>query len=111
MSINLFKTYNEGQYGLKPWAANLIMGILEFFLIFGWFFGTLWGYMNSIIGLDFIDAFEFLKNSGFILAGLMLVWNLLVWFVQPLRTKFNYSESIWNIIFIITTIIQTATME
>ena len=37
MLINLFKTYNEGQYGLKPWAANLIMGILEFIFVFGWF--------------------------------------------------------------------------
>ena len=110
MLINLFKTYNEGQYGLKPWAANLIMGILEFIFVFGWFFGTLWSYANSIFGLDFIEAFEFLKNCGLILAGLMLAWNLLVWFVKPLRTKFNVSESLWNVVFIILTVIETISM-
>lgn len=110
MLINLFKTYNEGQYGLKPWAANLIMGILEFFLLVGWFFGTLWGYMNAIFGLDFIEAFGFLENSGFVLAGLMLVWNFLVWIIKPLRTKFNYKESLWNVVFIILTIIDSMHM-
>lgn len=110
MLINLFKTYNEGQYALKPWAANLIMGVLEFILIMGWFFGTLWGYMNAIFGLDFIEVFEFLEDAGFILAGLMLVWNLLVWCIKPLRTKFNYSESLWNIVFIVLTVIESLKM-
>ena len=110
MLIKLFKTYNEGQYGLKPWAANLIMGILEFILVMGWFFGTLWVYMNAIFELDFIEAFEFLEESGYIIAALMLLWNLLVWFIKPLRTKLNYSESLWNVVFIVLTIVESATM-
>jgi len=102
--------FNEGQYGMKPLLANIIMGIIEVLLIIGWFFGTLWGYMHSIFGLDYIGAFKFLKNSGFVLAGLILVWNLLVWFIGPLRTKFNYKESLWNIVFIILTVIDSIKM-
>ncbi len=106
MKIDLFKTYNEGQYKLKPWAANLIMGILELVFVLGWFYGCIFIAFQQILNFEIVEAFDFVGiTSGLVLAGLFIGWNLLVWLVKPLRTKFNYKESLWNVIFIIWTIV------
>ena len=93
--------FNEGQYGLKPWLANLIMGLLEFILVLIWFLGSLLVGFGAIFSFD-IELFEaWDATTSITLAAIFLVWNLLVWLIKPLRTKFNYRETWWNLIFII----------
>lgn len=111
MLMKIFKTYNEGQYGLKPWAADLIMGIIELIFVFCWLFGSFFAMIQQILNFDafedIVDFLNFEAGIGFVLAGLFLVWNLLVWFIKPLRTKFNFKESLWNIVFIVWTIVDS----
>jgi len=91
---------NEGQYAFKPWMANLIMGILELVLVIVWFLGSLLTGMSAMLSLD-IEIFEdWDATTSIVLASAYLVWNLLVWIIKPLRTRFNYSESMWNLFFI-----------
>lgn len=92
---------NEGQYGFKPWMANLIMGLLELVLLVVWFLGSLLSGLSAVFSLDLglIDHWD--SGTSIALAGAYLIWDLLVWMIKPLRTRFNYSESMWNIIFII----------
>lgn len=91
--------YNEGQYALKPWMANVIMGILELAMLIFWAITVFPAIFNSsnidetLIGLDVL----------FIV--LFLVWNILVWTVKPLRTRFNWNEAKLNVFVIISTII------
>lgn len=92
---------NEGQYKFKPWLANVIMGVLEIVLVIGWVIGGVLSGMSLIMDLDFglIDDWD--VGTSFVLAVIYLVWNLLVWLVKPLRTRFNYKCSLWNVVFII----------
>jgi hypothetical protein len=92
---------NEGQYNLKPWLANLIMGVLEIVLVIGWLIGGVLSGMSLIMDLDFDLIDDWDEGTSFVLAGIYLVWNLLVWLIKPLRTRFNYKCSIWNVVFII----------
>lgn len=95
-----FKTYNEGQYGLKPWMANVIMGIVELILVLLWLFGSVITGLGAILSFD-IDIVEgWDAGTGFVLAALYLIWNILVWSIKPLRTHFNHRESLWNLLFI-----------
>ena len=91
---------NEGQYGFKPWMANLIMGIFELAMVIVWFIGSLWGGISAIFSLDIEIMEEWDATTSLILAAAYLVWNLLVWIVKPLRTRFNYTETWWNLLFI-----------
>ena len=96
-----FKTYNEGQYGLKPWMANLLMGIFEIILVIAWFICSFLVLFSSVLSLDI----ELVENAdagvGFALAAIYLLWNILVWCIKPLRTKFNCIGSLWNLLFIV----------
>lgn len=115
MLEKLFKTYNEGQYKLKPWLANLIMGVLDFIFVVGWFILSMYiifsQMMDTTIGSvfeDMVDMLEFAGGySGLLIAGLFLIWNLLVWFIGPLRTKMNCKESLWNVILIIWSVVDS----
>ena len=40
-----------------------------------------------------------------LLIVLYLVWNILVWTIKPLRTKWNWKEAKWNVVVIISLII------
>ena len=91
----------EGQCKLKPWLANVIMGVLEIVLVIGWLIGGVLSGMSLIMDLDFDLIDDWDEGTSFVLAGLYLVWNLLVWLIKPLRTRFNYKCSIWNVVFII----------
>ncbi len=106
--------FNVGQYALKPWAANLIMGFLEFVLVLVWILGVLAAYfatLGTILNVDIDGAVQLMENCDVILTVSLctcfLVWNLLVWFVKQLRTKFNFNESLFNIIFIVWLIVDT----
>lgn len=92
--------FNEGQYGLKPWIANVIMGVLEFIMILVWFIGSFLTGISAAFSLN-VKVFDD-WNTGATLAicGAFLVWNILVWLIKPLRTKFNYSETWYNLAFI-----------
>ena len=92
--------FNEGQYGLKPWMANLLMGLLEIILVIVWIFGSMLAGLSAIFSLDIEVMSSWDVTTTFVLAGIFLFWNLLVWFVGPLRTKFNYRETWWNLAFI-----------
>ena len=112
MIIDLFKTYNEGQYPLKPWAANVIMGILEVLLVSGWLIFSFYVVFSKIFSFRWWDAVEYAgPTSSFLLAALFVVWNVLVWFIKPLRTNFNYKESLWNVIFIVWLIVDAIQMS
>ena len=50
-------------------------------------------------------------TSSLLLAALFVVWNVLVWFIKPLRTIFNYKESLWNVIFIVWLIVDAIQMS
>ena len=91
---------NEGQYGFKPWMANLIMGILELALVIVWLCGSVLTVISAMLSLDIEIFEEWDATTSIVLAAAYLVWNLLVWIIKPLRTRFNYSESIWNLFFI-----------
>ena len=92
--------FNVGQYGFKPWMANLVMGLLEFVLIIVWFLGSLLTGLSSMLSLDIkvMEAWD--VTTSLILAGALLAWNLLVWCIKPLRTKWNNIEAKYNIAFI-----------
>lgn len=87
------------------------MGIIEIIFVMGWLFGSFFAMMQEILSFDaledIVDFFNFKAGLGFIFAGLFLIWNLLVWFIKPLRTKFNFKESLWNIVFIVWTIVDS----
>ena len=99
--------FNVGQYGFKPWMANLTMGLLEAALLIVWFLGSMLIALKAWFSLD-IDAMINLDGTASLLliAGLLL-WNLLVWLIKPLRTKFNYKETWYNLGFIAWTIYTT----
>lgn len=44
---------NEGQFKLKPWLANVIMGVLEIVLVAGWLIGGVLSGMALMMDLDF----------------------------------------------------------
>lgn len=92
--------FNVGQYGFKPWMANLVMGLLEFVLVIVWLLGSFLTGISSVLSLDLkvMEAWD--VTTTLTLAGALLVWNLLVWFIKPLRTKWNNSEAKYNIAFI-----------
>ena len=92
---------NEGQCTLKPWLANVIMGLLEVVLVIGWLIGGVLSGMSLIMDLDFDLIDDWDVGTSFVLAGIYLIWNLLVWLIKPLRTRFNYNLSIWNVVFIV----------
>lgn len=99
--------FNEGQYGFKPWMANLTMGLLEFIMIVVWLLGSFLTGIGAAFSFD-IAVFESWDiASTLALCGGFLVWNLLVWFIKPLRTKFNQKETWYNLAFIAWLIIST----
>ena len=99
--------FNEGQYGFKPWMANLTMGLLEFVMIVVWLLGSFLTGIGAVLSFD-IAVFESWDiASTLALCGGFLVWNLLVWFIKPLRTKFNQKETWYNLAFIAWLIIST----
>jgi hypothetical protein len=99
--------FNEGQYGFKPWMANVTMGLLEIVMVVVWFLGSLLTGVSAVFSFDFnvIDSWD--VASTLALCAGFFVWNLLVWFVKPLRTKFNNSEARWNLVFIVWLIVST----
>jgi hypothetical protein len=102
---------NEGQYGMKPWLANLLMGILEFVMVVVWLLGSFITGLGAIFSFDF-EAFEdWDAASTLVLCGCFLVWNLLVWLIRPLRTKFNYKETWYNLAFIAWLLVSTFILE
>lgn len=99
--------FNEGQYAFKPWMANVTMALLEIVMVIVWFLGSLLSGLSAIFSFD-IEVFEsWDAASTLALCGGFLVWNLLVWFIKPLRTKFNNSEARWNLVFIAWLIVST----
>ena len=102
---------NEGQYGMKPWLANLLMGILEFVMVVVWLLGSFLTGLGAIFSFDFevLEAWD--EASTLALCGGFLVWNLLVWLIKPLRTKFNYRETWWNLAFIVWLLVYTFILE
>ena len=99
--------FNEGQYGFKPWMANLTMGILEIAMVIVWFLGSLLTGFSAALSLDIEVMEDWDATTTIVLCAAFLVWNLLVWCIKPLRTKFNYSETKWNVVFIIWLIVST----
>lgn len=99
--------FNEGQYSFKPWMANLTMGLLEVAMVIVWFLGSFLAGIGAFLSfdIDVIDSWDTVTTLA--LCGGFLVWNLLVWFVQPLRTKFNDTEAKWNLVFIAWLLIST----
>jgi len=91
--------YNEGQYALKPWMANVIMGILELAISFFWVISVFKIVFNSS-SLEEADI-----AISILLIVCYLVWNILVWTIKPLRTRFNWKEAKLNVFLIIATII------
>lgn len=92
--------FNEGQYGFKPWMANLTMGLLEVVMVVLWFLGSLLSGLSAMLSLDVAVMDSWDVTTTLILCGAFLFWNCLVWFIAPLRTKFNYSETWYNVAFI-----------
>lgn len=92
--------FNEGQYCLKPWLANLIMGLLELVMLVAWVLGSFLVGLQHILNFDLVSFDEWDTTTSIILIALFLFWNILVWAIKPLRTKFNYSETWWNLLFI-----------
>ena len=99
--------FNEGQYGLKPWMANVIMGILELVMVVVWFLGSFLGGISAIFSFDLAVIEDWDATTTIALCAGFLVWNCLVWFIKPLRTKFNWAEAKSNIVFIIWLIVTT----
>lgn len=98
---------NEGQYGFKPWMANVIMGIIEFILLIGWFIGGFITGFDSMMSLDIQLVEDWDSGITIALIVIYLIWNILVWLINPLRTRFNYKTTFWNILFIVWLIITT----
>ena len=103
--------FNEGQYGFKPWMANLTMGILEIVMVLVWFLGSLLTGISAALSLDIEVMEDWDVATTIALCAAFLVWNLLVWFIKPLRTKFNNSEAKWNLVFIAWLIISTFLLD
>lgn len=99
--------FNEGQYGLKPWLANLLMGLLELVMVVVWFLGSFLSGLSAIFSFDMEVMEEWDATTTIALCAGFLVWNCLVWFIKPLRTKFNWSEAKYNVVFIAWLIIST----
>lgn len=99
--------FNEGQYGFKPWMANLTMGILEIVMVLVCFLGPMLTGISAALSLDIEVMEDWDTGSTLVPCAAFLVWNLLVWFIKPLRTKFNNSEAKWNLVFIALIIIST----
>ena len=99
--------FNVGQYGFKPWMANLSMGLLELALLIVWFLGSVLVGLKAIFSLDVNAMINLEGSSALLLMGGLLLWNCLVWFIKPLRTKFNYKETWYNLGFIAWTIYTT----
>lgn len=93
------RIYNEGQYALKPWMANVIMGILELAMLIFWAFSVFKITFNSS-SLEEADI-----TISILLIVCYLVWNILVWTIKPLKTRFNWKEAKFNVFLIIVTII------
>ena len=97
--------FNEGQYGLQPWLANLIMGLLELAMLCFWVKVCVLPIMTQLVQIaQNYDMVSLVKwepgNINAVLAGLFLFWNILVWTIKPLRTRFNYRETWLNLVFI-----------
>lgn len=92
---------NEGQYKFKPWMANLIMGIIELALVIGWLIGGVITGVKSMMTMDGEAVAKWDVGTTIVLIIIYLIWNILVWCIKPLRTRFNYKATFWNIIFII----------
>ena len=99
--------FNEGQYGFKPWMANVLMGLFEVVMVIVWFLGSLLGGLSAVFSFDISAIESWDVASTLALCGGFLVWNLLVWFIKPVRTKFNNSEARWNLVFIAWLIVST----
>lgn len=103
--------FNEGQYGLKPWLANVIMGLLEIVMVIVWFLGSFIAGIGAAFSFDIAVFEEWDIASTLALCGGFLVWNLLVWLIKPLRTKFNYKEAWYNLGFIAWLLIDTFILQ
>ncbi len=99
--------FNVGQYGFKPWMANLTMGLLEAALLIVWFLGSMLIALKAWFSLDMDAMINLDGTTSLLLIGGLLLWNLLVWLIKPLRTKFNYKETWYNLGFIAWTIYTT----
>ena len=99
--------FNEGQYGLKPWMANILMGLLELVMVVVWLLGSFVSGLSAVFSFDINIIENWDAASTLALCGGFLVWNLMVWFIKPLRTKFNQSETWYNLAFIAWLIIAT----
>jgi hypothetical protein len=80
--------------------ANLIMGLLELVMLVVWVLGSFLVGLQHILNFDLVSFDEWDTTTSIILIALFLFWNILVWAIKPLRTKFNYSETWWNLLFI-----------
>ena len=92
--------FNVGQYGFKPWMANLLMGLIELVMVIFWFIGSFLAGIQAIFTFNLSEVEKWDKEVTFLLIGGYLVWNLLVWVIKPLRTKFNNSAAWANLAFI-----------
>jgi hypothetical protein len=99
--------FNEGQYGLKPWLANVIMGLLELIMVIVWVLGSLLTGFTAALSLNIKVMESWDQGATLALCGGFLVWNLLVWLIKPLRTKFNYKETWYNFGFIAISLFET----
>ena len=102
--MNSESRYNVGQYGLKPWMANVIMGIAEVVAVIVWYVCSAQALISSVMSFDAQNVEETSMGVTVAICAIYLVWSALVWFVKPLRTKFNAGVAKWNLIFIALTI-------
>lgn len=89
--------FNVGQYGFKPWMANVLMGLIELVMVIFWFIGSFLTGLQAMFSLNVSVVEDWSQGSTFMLIGGYLVWNLLVWLIKPLRTKFNNSTAWANL--------------
>jgi hypothetical protein len=92
--------YNVGQYGFKPWMANITMAILEIVMIGVWLYNAFFSGVKAASSLDESKVESWDQNSTFALIACIVVWNLLVWFIKPLKTKYNMKETWFNLLWI-----------
>jgi hypothetical protein len=76
------------------------MGLLELVMLVVWVLGSFLVGLQHILNFDLVSFDEWDTTTSIILIALFLFWNILVWAIKPLRTKFNYSETWWNLLFI-----------
>lgn len=103
--------FNEGQYGLKPWLANVIMGLLEIVMVIVWFLGSFLAGIGAVLSFDLNVIGDWDVTTTLALCGGFLVWNFLVWVIKPLRTRFNYKETWYNLAFIAWLLIDTFILQ